>query len=209
MNKISFVYFDVGGVIVKDFSETDHWKRLKLSLGVTAQTETQFDALYDKLEEQMCKGVIETELLPEITKQLGISIPSNFSFNQYIVDRFLPNPGIYPLINQVREKTRIGLLTDMYQGMRKLMLSRNLFPDIEWEIIIDSSEVGVKKPMPEIYQLAQARAGVPAGEILFIDNRQKNLDGAKNAGWQTFLYNSSDYDQANLQLSGFISQNLR
>ena len=45
MSKISFVYFDVGGVVVKDFSDTNHWQNLKLYLGITANLEDQFDVM--------------------------------------------------------------------------------------------------------------------------------------------------------------------
>lgn len=204
MTKISFVYFDVGGVLVKDFSETDNWLKLKNMLGITPEKEVGFDQLYDDCEHKMCLGTDDKVFFPKFEEKLGIHFPSGFSFTKYIVDNFHNNPEIYPIVNTVKLRARIGLLTDMYFGMRLYMQEKDLFPDITWDVIIDSSELGLKKPMPEIYALAAERAGVPADEILFIDNRQKNLDGAKLAGWQTYLYDSRDYDQANRDLARFL-----
>jgi FMN phosphatase YigB (HAD superfamily) len=59
--------------------------------------------------------------------------------------------------------------------------------------------------MPEIYQIAQEKAGVPAKEILFVDNRQKNIDGAKKVGWQTFFYDSKDYNKSSHDLGNFLN----
>ena len=44
------------------------------------------------------------------------------------------------------------------------------------------------KPSREIYQEAVARIGLPAGEILFIDDNQTNVQAAREAGLQARLY---------------------
>lgn len=209
MTKISFVYFDVGGVIVKDFSETSHWAELKKLLGVKKEQEQLFDETYDYYEEEMCKGIDDKTLMPKFNHLFNIQFPPNFTFTKYIVDNFAVNTGIHKIIYQVKNSKKIGLLTDMYYGMRKYMVEKNLFPkNITYDLVIDSSELGVKKPMSEIYQIAKERAGVPAEEILFIDNRQKNLDVPAKMGWQTYLYDSSDYTKSNQALAEFVSLNL-
>lgn len=208
MAKITFVYFDVGGVIVKDFSQTDNWTRLKAVLQIPTEQEEKFDELYDKYEEQMCLGVDDQIFLSKFRNQLNIHFPAGFSFTKYIVDNFRHNPDIYPIVSLVASQTKIGLLTDMYKGMRTYMLERGLFPNISWDVILDSSELGLKKPMPEIYQLATTRSGAAPSEILFIDNREKNLVPARQLGWQTFLYDSSNYDQSNAKLATFLNLQL-
>lgn len=204
MSKISFVYFDVGGVVIKDFSDSGHWSNMKRMLNLDPSQDEAFETLYKVCEEKMCKGEDDKQYLPLFTKQFGITFPPGFTFTKYIVNHFAINPGIYPSIRYAKSKCRVGLLTDMYLGMRNYMQKRGLFPDIEWDTILDSSELGVKKPMPEIYQIATKRADVPASEILFIDNRDKNLVPVRELGWQTFLYDSSNYDQANVDLAKFL-----
>ena len=54
-----------------------------------------------------------------------------------------------------------------------------------FDVVVDSSEVGHRKPEPAIYDLTHEMLGVPAAEILYLDDFAANLDGAKAAGWQT------------------------
>jgi hypothetical protein len=42
-----FVYFDVGGVLIKDFSKTNKWEELKKAKNIT---DPGFDAWFDELE---------------------------------------------------------------------------------------------------------------------------------------------------------------
>ena len=51
-----------------------------------------------------------------------------------------------------------------------------------------SSEVGIRKPFPEIYKLSLKNLGVLPEEAIFIDDRQKNIDGAEAVGIKSILY---------------------
>lgn len=79
----------------------------------------------------------------------------------------------------------------MYPGMLEAIRQKGLLPNIAWEVVVDSSEVGFCKPNSEIYELAQDRAGVKPEEILFVDNTRENIEAAKRLGWQAVLYESS------------------
>ena len=208
MTKISFVYFDVGGVAIKDFSDTDKWDKMFAELGFGNQAEIA-KKIYMEHDDAICLGQMKVEdLIPIYKEKLGINFADTFDFLQSFIDRFAKNDDLQSIVDLAKSKVKVGLLTDIYLGMLERIDNKGLLPLASWDTIIDSSVVKVRKPMPEIYQLAQERANVPANEILFVDNRQKNLDGAKLAGWQTFLYDSSNYDQANKDLADFLAQNL-
>lgn len=206
MSKISFVYFDVGGVALKDFSDSPKWENMLHDLGLDRFDRTQVQAVYNSHDTAICRGEFRVEdLIPIYKEQFGITVPPDFDFLQYFVDHFELNSGIWPIIDDLKKSgLKLGLLTDMYPDMLTRINAKKLIPQISWDAIVDSSVEKVRKPMPEIYALAAERASVPAGEILFIDNRQKNLDGAKLAGWQTYLYDSSNYDQSNADLTKFL-----
>jgi HAD superfamily hydrolase (TIGR01509 family) len=84
----------------------------------------------------------------------------------------------------------------MYPRMLDQLIKRQLLQDLEWDVVIDSSKVGLQKPDPKIFALAMERAGVKPEEILFVENSDENIQAAKAAGWQTFLY-----DPSNIQVS--------
>ena len=51
-----------------------------------------------------------------------------------------------------------------------------------------SSRMKMLKPSREIFDAAAAEIGLPPQEILFIDDSQRNVDGALAAGWRAALY---------------------
>lgn len=209
MPKISFIYFDVGGVAIKDFSDSNKWDiMIDQVMGIPPEFHKSFDSLYDKYEDDICLGKISVDdLLPFIKERFHAQIPKDFSMLHYFVDHFEPNIGLWEEAEKLPKAIKIGLLTDQYLGMLDLILSKNLIPNKNFTSIIDSSVLGVRKPYPQIYQIAQEKAGVPANEILFIDNREKNLAPAHQLGWQTYLYDSSNYAQSNKKLAAFFREN--
>jgi epoxide hydrolase-like predicted phosphatase len=66
---------------------------------------------------------------------------------------------------------------------------RALIPAEElFEHVVDSSEVGVRKPDPAIFRIALARLGDPAPErTLFLDDYEGNLAAARALGLRTLL----------------------
>lgn len=206
MAKISFIYLDVGGVAIKDFSDTPKWdKMISEALGIPLDLRNDFDQIFDEYEDDICQGKIEVDAIqPYLRERFGALIPDHFSMLDYMLDHFEKNDDMWKVIKKIDSSIPIGLLTDQYLGMFKGICDRGLLPKQDFATVVDSSVVGYRKPMIEIYQIAQDRANVPANEILFIDNRQKNLDPANKLGWQTYLYDSSDYVQANKDLSVFF-----
>lgn len=50
-----------------------------------------------------------------------------------------------------------------------------------------SGDLGLRKPSAEIYRLAADRLGVRPQEVVFVDDRPRNLDAAKAVGFNTVL----------------------
>ena len=51
---ISFVYFDVGGVVVNDCKGNDKFEKMKRELGIKAEDDKEFDEFYDEYEKEVC-----------------------------------------------------------------------------------------------------------------------------------------------------------
>lgn len=77
----------------------------------------------------------------------------------------------------------IGLLTNSFMEFRTTLEEQVDF-DL-FDVVVDSSEVGCRKPEPEIYAITTERFGVPAAEIVYLDDFLANIEGARLAGWQT------------------------
>jgi epoxide hydrolase-like predicted phosphatase len=82
---------------------------------------------------------------------------------------------------------RTALVTNNAREFRERW--RALLPADElFEHVVDSSEVGVRKPDPAIFRIALARLGDPPPErTLFLDDFEGNVDAARSLGLRALL----------------------
>jgi len=203
---IKFVYFDLGGTVIKDFSATNKWSEMKRYLGVKSTFSEEFDRLFDQYElNGLCISRDVDTLIPIFTEKFDMKFPQNFSFLSYLVNNFEKNTSIWPVISEVEKTCGIGLLTNMYTRMFATIKNKGLMPPNKWKVVIDSTAVGLQKPDRRIFALAEAKAGAKAEEILFIDNTKNNIDAAKICGWQTFLYDPVNPEESSRKLLEYVS----
>jgi HAD superfamily hydrolase (TIGR01549 family) len=208
MSDIKFVYFDVGGVSLLDFSETNKWVEMKRALGVSDVNGSEFDSIWKKYRQRICIDCDVDSIVPEFKEINGVTIPDSYSMLIDFVERFEPNPSIWPVIEAAKKRYKVGLLTNMYPRMLETIYSHQLLPDIEWDAIVDSSVVGYQKPQPEMYQKAEEMAGVEPHEIFFVDNSEEHLYEAAKQKWRTFLYDTKDPEESNKKLTTMLGVEL-
>src|SRR5580704_2880042 len=90
-------------------------------------------------------------------------------------------------VRQIRDAGyKTALLTNISREGEALF--RDLFPVEElFDVVVDSSKVGLRKPDPEIYRLTCTRLGVAPERCLFIDDLLCNVEAAQALGMQTIL----------------------
>jgi epoxide hydrolase-like predicted phosphatase len=90
---------------------------------------------------------------------------------------------------------RTGLLTnnarEFEEFWRPLVPVDELFDDV-----VDSSEVGLRKPDARIYHLSLDRLGVDASEAVFVDDAPGNVAGAERVGIRSVLIGPDRADVA-------------
>jgi epoxide hydrolase-like predicted phosphatase len=101
-----------------------------------------------------------------------------------------------PVIDRIRalreEGYKVGLLTN---NVREGSTSwRAKIPvDELFDVVIDSSEVGMRKPNPAIYLLALEQLGVDdPSRAVFIDDAPGNVEGARAAGLHALLFEDAE-----------------
>ena len=159
-----------------------------------------FNQVWKQHEDEYSIDFDVDRLIPIFEKEHGITLPKNYSFVSDFVNRFEPNPSIWPVIEKIHKTKKIGLLTNVYPRMLDGIKQRNIMPQVAWDVEIDSSIVGLKKPHRKIFELAQDLAKVNRDEMLFVDNTPGHIKAAADFGWQTFLYDSKDPVQSSKKL---------
>ena len=95
-----------------------------------------------------------------------------YTFNQPVLDR---------IASLRHDGYRTGLLTNSVREYRPT-LERQV--DLRlFDVVVDSSEEGCRKPERQIYDRTAERIGVVAERIIFIDDFEPNVIGARTAGW--------------------------
>ena len=73
-----------------------------------------------------------------------------------------------------------------------------------FDVVVDSSEVGMRKPNPAIFHhTLEQLGGTPAHEAVFLDDSPGNVVGAQRAGLHAILV--EDPDDAVAELDAFLS----
>jgi len=203
---MDFIYFDVGGVVILDFSKTNKWDELLENIGVKGKDKGELNRIFTEEEYRFCAGEKDADTFIEIlTNRFNLDLPENYSFLDDFVNRFESNPLLAEIIRDLKQKYQIGLLTNMYPNMLDGIKSKGLLPNVYWDVIVDSSEVGFQKPQAEMFKLAVDMAKTPANKILFVENSKMHIDAAKKLGWNTFLYNPSDVKNSNKELLNLLN----
>jgi epoxide hydrolase-like predicted phosphatase len=85
-----------------------------------------------------------------------------------------------------RRGFRTALITnniaEFSDGWRAMIPVEEIF-----EVVVDSSAIGIRKPDPRIYELTLEQLGVDAGASVFLDDAAGNIEAARAVGMQAIL----------------------
>lgn len=201
---IKFIYFDVGGVVISDFSGTDEWSHLKTELGVTPENDAEFMQAWYQYEHEVLVGRDLETLLPIFREKFKLNIPEDYSLLNGFVSRFKANKSIWTIVEKAKKKNRIGLLTNMYPTMLAAIEQKGILPQVEWDVVVDSSIEMLEKPDTRLFGLSEKMANTFGEEILFIDNTIGHINEAKVYGWQVYHYDAANHQLSCQKLERFL-----
>ena len=121
-----------------------------------------------------------------------------------IAETSMPRPAMLTAIGRIRER-----------GLRTAALTNNWKPESEsksatlglaplFDVFVESSVEGLRKPDPRIYELVCDRLGVPPSAAVFLDDIGSNLKTARQLGMTTIKVEAPEPALAELSdLLGF------
>lgn len=111
------------------------------------------------------------------------------------------NEELIALIRELKKKYKIGLLSNFTAPWLREVMDENKLWDLFDEHII-SSEHKLVKPDAKIYKKMLTMLDVSAGEVVFADDRQINIDAAKKLGMRGFLFTDTEQFIKDLKTAG-------
>lgn len=185
---VRFVYFDINGCLVRFF----HQAFTQIARDVDISPDI-IETTYWHYNDAICRGELNLKNFNStMAKQFNAD---HFDWAEYYLAAVDPIEETKELLVWAHEHYRVGLLSNIMPGALQAMIARGILPDITYDAIIDSSEVGSIKPEPKIFEVAQERARVGASEIMLIDDTRANLMAAEKQGWKVVWFD--DYQPAN------------
>ncbi len=176
-----FVYFDVNGCLVRFF------QRAFTQLAEDSHTQADIiETTFWHYNEAVCRGEMSLKDFNDILAK-KFKMP-HVSWSDYYFAAITPIAEAAELVRWAAEHYHVGLLTNIMPGFVDTMLEQNIIPNIHYNAIVDSSKVGAVKPDPKMYEIAQEKAGVPAEQILLVDDDRLNLMAAEKNGWHVLWF---------------------
>ena len=101
---------------------------------------------------------------------------------------------------QVLDPAMIDLVATLHGPVTTALVTNNIaeagwrstFPFELFDVVLDSSQTGVRKPDPRFYAELLRRLDRPASEIVFVDDFEENLVPAAELGFRTILFTGLD-----------------
>jgi len=117
------------------------------------------------------------------------------------------NRGVVYLIQKLKLcGYRIGILSNTIsksrEGLKRMLKEDNVLE--LFEVIVTSDDAGIKKPDVRIFNLLRGKLFLKPQDILFIDDEQRQIDGAEKLGIKTMLFQDATQLEADLVVIGVL-----
>jgi len=170
---IDIVIFDVMGVIITSPSLVKD--------GLYPHYEGRYD--YEYLKDLYRKIRKDTKGDASLWKEIGEDNPE--VARKGFLERFVLDKGFWDFRDFLEKKNfKRGVLSNMPKEWGEYFFEKLNF-EKEFDPVVLSGQVGMRKPDEEIYLEFEKRSGIPLEKSLFIDDKLGNLETASNLGVKT------------------------
>jgi HAD superfamily hydrolase (TIGR01509 family) len=203
MQKPSIVVFDLGKVLL-DFDYRIAARR------IAERSRLDWPAVQKFLDYSPLLLTYETGLMTRsefyeaIRRETGF-LGTEAEFGAFFGDIFWP---IEPMLQLHAELRAQGIPTYIFSNTNDLAMehaNRSFAFLKEFNAHILSYEVGAMKPAAKIYEVLETLSGRRGAEILYLDDRQENVDAGAARGWQVILQTTPENSRARMRELGLVN----
>ena len=203
MTKPSIVVFDLGKVLV-DFDYSIAGRRIAAQADLSP-AEVQKFLDHSPLLYRYETGLMTRQQFYETVRE-HTGFHGNFEeFCQFFADIFWEIPVMVEIQATLRRR---GIPTYIFSNTNDLAIEhiRRNFPFFSnFDGYIMSYEVGAMKPHAKIYEDLEKMSGKRGAGILYLDDRQENVDGGAARGWQVILQTDPEKSRAAMEKLGLLN----
>src|ERR1039457_2416553 len=202
MNSSKVIVFDLGKVLV-DFDYSIAARKV-----AARSTKSLLNLVYllsssSLIVQYECGQVTRREFFEQIRDAVGFQGTLE-EFGGYFADIFAEIPQMITLQAELRRR---GFKTYIFSNTNDLAIEhvRRNFPFFKnFDGYIFSYEVGGMKPQPKIYEAMEALTGRRGADLIYIDDREENIETGRARGWLAILHESPEKTRRALTAFGVI-----
>jgi putative hydrolase of the HAD superfamily len=197
------ILFDVGGVLL-----TNGWDRRERATAVEhfdldgEDLETRHLAIFAAWERDAIN-------LDAYLDQVMFYKPRSFSrdqFFEFMLSQSKPlEDGALSILKEIAasDKCVVGALNNEARATNEYRFSKFGLREY-FQVAFSSCYFGLRKPDRAMYRRALDILGRPPERVLFIDDRQQNVDGATATGMKAILFEGADVLRGRLERLGVL-----
>jgi putative hydrolase of the HAD superfamily len=187
---IKALVFDFGNV-VGYFSHRRTTERLAPHAGIAADDLHQM-LYWGTLAESYERGDLSTDAFRTAVKRAaGLQCSDDF-FDQAYADIFWPNRELCDLLPALARRYPLLLLSNTNDLHARQFRVQFAEPLGLFRHLLLSHEVRGRKPEREVFEHTTRLAGCAPGEIVFFDDVERNVAGARACGWQGVVFTGTE-----------------
>ena len=201
---ITTVVFDLGGVLLRT---EDRLPRQQLAEhhGLSFQ-ELEGLVYGSATAKQATAGKISADVHKDaVMESLGLPADSFKDFGDGFWGGDQLDGMLVEFIRGLRGDYTTVLLSNAWDDLRPLLVNSWKIADAFDEIFI-SAEMGLAKPDPAIYQEVVRQLAVDPEKIVFVDDFIKNVEAAREVGWNAIHFRTRE--QALAELAEYLDNEL-
>lgn len=187
---IKAIIFDFFGVVCSD----EYWDAVK-------QTEGRTDEFLQLADDVSLGKISWGDFVAKLADKTGK--PEHELVAGYASQKI--NLPLLALIQKLHGRYKIALLTNASRETIDLLTQDVPLADTFHEVIV-SSDIGLLKPDPKIYQFALRRLGTKPEETIFIDDASRYVLAAQALGIKGMVYH--DFGQMKAELARLLADSL-
>ncbi|MCY3767645.1 MAG: HAD family hydrolase [Gemmatimonadetes bacterium] len=209
-----WIFFDCFNTLLDDFDETGDESGLSSILDLPVRegyfaAARDFVNAYSRWRQNRLTGddsreVLLSDRLADVLATSGMTgrMPVHRLVREMIEEfersypkQVRPTPGVEAMLAAWRGRVRMGVVSNFYLPgwPEQLLADHGLLQ--HFEFVIDSADIGFRKPGAEIYREALRQAGLTddrAGDVLFIgDNLRNDVLGPRSLGMSAIYFDRS------------------
>ncbi|MFC0005849.1 HAD family hydrolase [Micromonospora siamensis] len=162
-----------------------------LSEGVLGEIAMQWGRLRPVLTGRVSHAEWVASVADALTESVGSPERARAAVEQWQRYRGEIDPDVLALIREVRAAgVRVGLGTNATDLLDADLAALGLVG--EFDVVVNSSVIGVHKPAPEYFQAACAALETPPGRVLCVDDQDWVIRGARAGGLSAYRWSGPE-----------------